>query len=76
MFPFFQNYLQFDHASLHLPPVMLDVFSYSTSLSVFLVVCLLGVPIVAQWFTNLTSIPEDGGLIPDFTQWVKDMALL
>ena len=34
-----------------------------------------GVPIVAQWLTNLTSIPKDTGLIPGLAQQVKYLAL-
>ena len=35
----------------------------------------LGVPIVAQWLTNLTRNYEVAGLIPGLTQWVKDLVL-
>ena len=31
---------------------------------------------MAQWARNLTSIPEDGGLIPGVTKWIKDLGLL
>jgi len=35
-----------------------------------------GVPIVAQWLTDLTRNHEVVGLIPGLAQWVKDLALL
>ena len=34
-----------------------------------------GVPVVAQWLTNLTRNPEVAGSVPDLAKCVYDMAL-
>ena len=36
----------------------------------------MGVPGVAQWVKNPTSVREDAGSIPGLTRWVTDPALL
>ena len=36
----------------------------------------MGVPVMAQWVKNRTSILEDVGSIPGLAQWIKELVLL
>ena len=43
---------------------------------ILLKILIQGVPVVAQWLTNLTGNHEVLGLIHVLAQWIKNLALL
>ena len=51
------------------------IFSKGLGDSNVILKCPQGVPIMAQWLTNLTSNHEVVGLIPGPSHWVKDLTL-
>ena len=71
------RYKQMDHALVIF--VFLEHFAVSSMVlasirsRVFLKIYKMGVPVVAHWLANPTSIHE--GSIPGLHQWVKDLVL-
>ena len=57
--------------STFLPKLFINIFYGSNTI----IEVTGGVPVVAQWVQNPTSIHEDEGSIPGLTQWIKDLVL-
>ena len=62
----------FHHHGIQLPPFFFKVKTY---IFIKKKKKSIGVPIMAQRLTNLTSIQEDTGSIPGLAQWVGDPVL-